>query len=203
MAIRKDQSTLTDDEKTQFVNAILALKQSSSMLHPGAANSSRYDDYVELHVKAMMAMPDGWAHRGPAFFPWHRVLLLQFERDLQQAVGNPSLGIPYWDWITTPTFPAFLGGDGKADKEYEVTDGPFTRDTWTFNVVDSPGAVTYLQRRFGWGDFDQNGQPVAMTLPDAAAQDTALGIRWYDNVPWDATSPGASSFRQSAEVPLH
>jgi len=56
MAMRKDQSTLTDDEKTQFVNAILALKQSPSMLHPGAANSSRYDDYVELHVKAMMAM---------------------------------------------------------------------------------------------------------------------------------------------------
>jgi tyrosinase len=151
----------------------------------------------------MMAMPDGWAHQGPAFFPWHRVLLLQFERDLQQAVGNPNLGIPYWDWIKSPAFPAFLGGDGKSNKDYEVTDGPFTRDKWSFNVVDSPGAVTYLQRRFGWGDLDQNGLPVAMTLPDGAALKTALGIRWYDDVPWDATSPAASSLRQSAEVPLH
>jgi tyrosinase len=202
MAIRKNQSTLTDDEKKQFVDAILALKQSPSMLHSGAKNYSRYDDYVELHIKSMMAMPDGWAHRGPAFFPWHRVLLLQFERDLQRAVNNPNLGIPYWDWVATPAFPAFLGGDGNADKEYEVTDGPFTRDTWTFNVVDSPGDVTYLQRRFGWGGLDKNDQPVEMTLPDVAAQDTALGIPWYDNVPWDFTSPTASSFRQSAEL-LH
>lgn len=92
MAIRKDQSDLTDAEKTAFVDAIMALKQASSMLHPGSPTSSRYDDYVELHVKAMMAMPDGWAHEGPAFFPWHRVLLIQFERDLQQATGNPDRG---------------------------------------------------------------------------------------------------------------
>jgi tyrosinase len=208
MAIRQDQSTLTDTEKTQFVSAILGLKQSPSMLHPGAGNYSRYDDYVEVHVKAMMAMPDGWAHQGPAFFPWHRVLLLQFERDLQQMPvppdgrPNPNLGIPYWDWIKNPALPAFLGGDGKADKQYEVTVGPFTRDKWTFNVVDGPGAATFLQRRFGW-NRDQNGALIAITLPDAKAQDAELTVRWYDNVPWDVTAPRSSSFRQSAEGPLH
>ena len=203
MAIRKDQSTLSDDEKQAFVAAILALKQAPSMLHPGAPTSSRYDDYVELHVKAMMAMPDGWAHQAPAFFPWHRALLVQFERDLQQAVGDINLGIPYWDWIKSPAFPALLGGDGDPSKGYEVTDGPFIRDKWVFNVVDSPGAATYLQRRFGFGDLDQDNQPIKMNLPDAAAQDAALKIRWYDDVPWDASSPRASSFRQSAEVDLH
>ena len=203
MAIRKDQSKLTDAEKKTFVTAILALKQAPSMLHPGAPNASRYDDYVELHVKAMMSMPDGWAHTGPAFFPWHRVLLLQFERDLQQAANDPSLGIPYWDWIKDPALPAFLGGDGKPDKNYEVTDGPFTRDAWTFNVVDSPGAATHLQRRFGWGDLDANQAPTQMKLPDAAAQDAALKVRWYDGVPWDATAPASNSFREGAEVDLH
>ncbi|MGA9358345.1 MAG: tyrosinase family protein [Mycobacterium sp.] len=124
------------------------------MLHPGSPTFSRYDDYVELQVKAMMAMPDGWAHQGPAFFPWHRVLLLHFESDLQQMgpVRNTNLGIPYWDWIENPTLPAFLGGDGDPAKEFEVTDGPFTRDRWAFNVVDNPGAATYLQRRLGFGD---------------------------------------------------
>lgn len=69
--------------------------------------------------------------------------------------------------------------------------------------MDAPGATTFLQRRFGFGDLDQNGNPTAMILPDAAAQDTALRIRWYDNVPWDATSPASSSFRKTAEVNLH
>ena len=203
MTIRKDHATLSDAEKQDFVAAILALKQMPSMLQPGAGTRSRYDDYVELHVKSMMAMPDGWAHRGPAFFPWHRVLLLQFERDLQQAIGNPDLGVPYWDWIKDPAFPAFLGGDGKPDKNYEVTDGPFTRDAWMFNVVDGPGAPTYLQRRFGFGDLDNAGSPVQMKLPEVAAQDNALRVRWYDASPWDATSPTASSFREGAEVDLH
>jgi hypothetical protein len=56
---RKDQSGLTDGEKATLVDGILALKQASSVLHPGSPTASRYDDYVELHVKAMMAMPDG------------------------------------------------------------------------------------------------------------------------------------------------
>lgn len=209
MAIRKDQSTLTDAEKGNFVNAVLMLKQMPSMLHPGSTTASRYDDYVELHVKAMMAMPDGWAHGGPAFFPWHRVLLLQFERDLQQAAQQAGvneyrdLGVPYWDWTKTPQFPSFLGGDGDPAKNQEVTDGPFTRDQWTFTVVDAPGALTFLQRRFGFGDLDSTNNPIAMSLPDSAAQDAALGVRWYDNVPWDNSAPAASSFRRRAEGDLH
>jgi tyrosinase len=203
VAIRKDQSSLTDDEKATFVDAILALKQAPSMLHPGSPTASRYDDYVELHVKAMMAMPEGWAHQGPAFFPWHRVLLIHLERDLQQVTGDPTLSIPYWDWIEKPEFPSFLGGDGDPDHGFDVVDGPFGRDKWIFNVVDSPGMARHLQRRFGFGDLDEAGNPAKMDLPSAAAQDTALKIRWYDAVPWDATSPSASSFREVAEVDLH
>lgn len=35
----------------------------------------------------------GWAHQGPAFFPWHRELLLQFENDLQAI--DSTVTIPY------------------------------------------------------------------------------------------------------------
>lgn len=203
MAIRKNHSALSDQEKKDFVAAVLGLKQQPSMLHPGEGTFSRYDDYVELHVKSMMAMPDGWAHTAPAFFPWHRVLLYQFERDLQQ-VGGPSIAVPYWDWTdgSTPLTAAFLGGDGDPNKDYEVVDGAFTMDTWTLRIVDGPGMSTVLKRRFGW-DLDASNKPIQIKLPDAAAQDRALKIRWYDASPWDRTAPPTDSFRQAAERDLH
>ena len=203
MAIRKDQSTLSDDEKQAFVAAILALKQAPSMLHPGAPTSSCYDDYVELHVKAMMAMPDGWPHQAPRFLSMTPCVTSPVRAGSPAGSRGHQSWNPYWDWIKSPTFLAFLGGDGDPSKGYKVTDGPFIRDKWVSNVVDFPGAATYLQRRFGFGDLDQNNQPIKMNLPDAAAQDAALKIRWYDDVPWDASSPRASSFRQSAEVDLY
>src|SRR5919198_775828 len=91
MHIRKNVKNLTSDEKTKFVNAILILKTTNpSVLHQGDPTKNRYDDYVEIHMMAMMAgsqdnprdnpnWQPGWAHNGPAFFSWHRVLLLQFE----------------------------------------------------------------------------------------------------------------------------
>src|SRR3954453_11193761 len=74
-----------------------------SRLHPGDPNLHRYDDYVELQMNAMMLMDGsnrvpGWAHRAPAFFPWHREMLRQFELDLQKI--DPNVTPPYWDWTT-------------------------------------------------------------------------------------------------------
>jgi hypothetical protein len=44
-------------------------------------------------------------HYGWWFLPWHRAYLIHVERALQEAIGEPSLTIPYWDWVTTPTLP--------------------------------------------------------------------------------------------------
>jgi tyrosinase len=88
---------MSADEKQSFINAVLTLKNRPSLLHTDDTTKNRYDDYVEIHHNAMMAMSmtdpsvdpnwyPGWAHNGPAFFPWHRQLLLQFENDLQ-AIG--------------------------------------------------------------------------------------------------------------------
>src|SRR5437762_12645753 len=95
MRIRRNVKSLSTTQKTKFVNAVLALKTKPSVLHPGSASLSRYDDYAEVHMNAMMASP-GWAHRRPAFFPWHRVMLLAFENDL--VAIDSSVTIPYWDW---------------------------------------------------------------------------------------------------------
>src|SRR6476469_9951968 len=93
MKVRKNIKKLTTDEKKRYVNAVLALKAQDSVIHPGS--QSRYDDFAECHMNAMMVSP-GWAHQDSVFFPWHRELLYQFEK-LLQAI-DPSVTIPYWDW---------------------------------------------------------------------------------------------------------
>jgi tyrosinase len=96
MDLRKNQANLTTDEKKAFVNAVLALKNKTpSRLDP--KTHSRYDDYVQIHMNAMMAENDdnqtlGWAHKGPAFLPWHRYYIRQFELDLQAI--DPTVTLP-------------------------------------------------------------------------------------------------------------
>jgi hypothetical protein len=40
------------------------------------------------------------------FLTWHRMYLWYFERVLQQAAGDPSLRLPYWDYETDGNLPA-------------------------------------------------------------------------------------------------
>lgn len=37
-------------------------------------------------------------HGTDYFFPWHRLYLYYFERVLQEAAGDPTLRLPYWDY---------------------------------------------------------------------------------------------------------
>lgn len=195
MRIRKNVKNLSAAEETAFVNAVLALKTKPSVLHPGDANRSRYDDYAEIHMNAMMANP-GWAHRGPAFFPWHRELLLQFENDL--AAINSSVTIPYWDWTDPASFPFtidFLGGNG-AGNDHKVPDGHFAFDGpnhWTIRVKDDPGDPEFLQRDFG-------ADPTARFLPTSNQVNAVLGLTPYDNAPWQGNTGG---FRSTLEGALH
>ena len=112
MRCRKNQATLTAQEKSRFVAAVLALK----------ANGT-YDQYVALHVNNMPA-----AHRGPAFFPWHRELLRRFELDLQAV--DSSVTLPYWDWTVDNSATSsiwnsdFMGGNGRPS-DGKVMDGAF------------------------------------------------------------------------------
>jgi hypothetical protein len=194
MGCRKNQATLTPADKAAFVNAVLALKNNvpSQM---GLTN--RYDDYVQVHMNAMMASP-GWAHQACVFLPWHRQLLRHFELDLQAI--DPTVTIPYWDWTvdqdpSSPTSPftdAFLGGDGDPTQNDKVLVGPFAEASgnWTVNVNPGtpPDNVPYLRRQFGVN---------APTLPSPAQLAVALGETLYDEAPW--TSASASAFRNHLE----
>ena len=211
MRVRKNVSNLTPGEKTAFVNAVLALKTQPSVLNPG--QQGRYDDYVQLHMNAMMAgTPDldpaqpafmpGWAHDGPAFFPWHRVLLLQFENDLQAASSDPSVTIPYWDWTDPASWPFtsdFLGGNGTG-RSKQVRTGPFAYTAtahWRLIVKDQASDPDYLQRQFGADSTAQN-------LPTSTDVSGAIGITPYSTPPWKGTAAGpGSSWRFQSQYGVH
>lgn len=183
MKCRKNVKHLTNDEKRWFVEALYEVRSRDSELHPGS--QSRYDDFVEIHREAMSTIPDP-AHADSAFFPWHRELLWQFEKELQ--VTHPQVRIPYWEWTREhdngdagfPFTYDFLGVDGDSGDDDRVKRDPgagspyphaFDPENWDINVKDG-GEPDYLQRSFGtWFD--------APNLPenDSAVTGTSSSFR--------------------------
>jgi tyrosinase len=194
MDTRLNHRDLTAAKKTALVDAVLTLKNDvDSVLHPGA--QKRYDDFVEVHKNAMVgaAMFMPMPHGSPLFFPWHRVLLRQFELSLQQAANDSTIALPYWDWDMTgannPFTPDFLGGDGDEAQSGRVQTGPFAFATGDFEirVWDDATGDPALRREFG--------DDATAWLPEASDVASGLGKTPY--------SPGPSSFERVAEGVLH
>src|SRR5437588_9000857 len=61
-----------------------------STLFPYTTLFRSYDQYVLRHHHATMMMTNS-IHSRPAFLPWHRMFILEFEHDLQTVSGNPDL----------------------------------------------------------------------------------------------------------------
>jgi len=195
MNTRKNHADMSAAEKSAFVSAVRALKNNvKSVLHPG--KMKRYDDFVQIHKNAMIMGPDmimPMPHRGPLFFPWHRVLLRQFELELQAVAGDTSIAVPYWNWELSgennPFTDDFLGGDGDAPQGHRVVSGPFAYSTKKFKirVWDNKSGNPGLQREFGT-------DPTAY-LPTPAQVASALTKTPY--------SPGPNSWETVCESGLH
>jgi hypothetical protein len=182
MPTRKNVRSLTSTEKTEFINAVRTLKA-----------NGRYNQFVLRHAQAPMS----GIHRSPAFLPWHRQLILDYERELQQVAGNPNLGLPYWNWTEDAALPNpgaapiwadnFLGGNGDPNDNWIVKSGPFRQGQWT--IIDGNGnAAGALRRQFGIN---------VATLPSQADVNNALSTTPYDASPWNMTSN--PSFRNRLE----
>ena len=194
MNTRKNHSDMSPAEKAAFVSAVLALKNDvDSVLAPG--KMKRYDDFVQVHKNAMMG-PDmimPMPHGGPLFFPWHRVMLRQFELALQAAAGNADIALPYWDWeisgSQTPFTDDFMGGDGDAAQGQLVVSGPFAAAGKKFEirVWDDASGDPGLTREFGT-------DPTAY-LPTPTQVASSL-----TKVPY---SPGPNSWEKTCEGGLH
>ncbi len=177
MAVRKDANTLTAAERTELVDAVLALK-----------TAGIYDQFVMRHANAIYRS----IHRCSAFLPWHRRFIWDLESELQRVSGNPNLGLPYWNWPQGGAGASMwdddlLGGDGGAIDEI-VTSGPFRQGQWTI-VNSSGGPAGPLTRAFGRSDFP--------TLPTQAEIDEVGAVTPYDRPPWNRNSN--PSFRNELE----
>ena len=183
MGMRKNQATLSLQEKQNFVNALLALKTNGT-----------YDQYVQMHVDAMArSTPQGGnaAHRGPAFLPWHREYLRRFELELQNI--DPTVTIPYWDWTVDNSIsssiwsPDLMGGDGNSSNNDRVENGPFAHNSGNWPLsINGPA----LRRTLG-----RNSSP----LPTPQQVNDCLAVTPYDSSPWNDSSNENTSFRNRLE----
>jgi tyrosinase len=106
---RKNQFSLTATERARYTAAVLKMK-----------TDGIYDWYVQTHIDSMWMLKSGgmpmWAHMRPAFLPWHRQFILDFENDMRAAdtalTGKPSdLALPYWNWtIDRSSIPYLIFG---------------------------------------------------------------------------------------------
>src|SRR5262245_32857761 len=108
--IRRDIATISDEERTLFVNAIKQLDDPmSSFVYgnnaghegvdpAGSANITYWDMQEQIHKDAHANGQD--VHSGPAFTPWHRALVNHLEELLRRV--DPRLSLHYWDWTTDP-----------------------------------------------------------------------------------------------------
>jgi tyrosinase len=121
LKLRKNVLELTTAEKQAFRNAIKTLKTTV----PTNSELSIYDQFVLRHVLTMGfrqrlgatgSAEGNPAHSYPAFLPWHRQFLREFEAELQKV--DPMVTIPYWDWTDPRSLAViladnFLGPSGQ------------------------------------------------------------------------------------------
>ena len=183
MATRSNVLTLSAPERAKLVNGLLAMKQSGA-----------YNKYIRDHALATRwTSPTGtqlnMAHMGPAFPPWHRKFLLDFERDLQAAIGSTAFGLPYYDWTDGLGASSLVwGADLMGGQGNPVSTGSFVPAAWqTIDANNQP--TSGLIRQFG-------AAPDVGNLPARADVHRAFYRAVYDASPWNDSS---SSFRNTLE----
>lgn len=107
--VRKDANTLSAEERARFLDVLMRLRSAGG-----------YDVFQQMHSVA-----GGQAHRGPSFLPWHRAMLLAFERALQSI--DPSVALPYWRFhrpapdVFSPDFMGAPAPDGGELVQFSLT----------------------------------------------------------------------------------
>src|SRR5450759_81014 len=106
--IRRNIATISDEERTLFVNALLQLDDpTSAFFYPGnlghegadaSGNITYWDMQEQIHKDAHVHGIN--VHFGPGFVPWHRVMVNRFEALLRKV--DSRLSLHYWDWTTDP-----------------------------------------------------------------------------------------------------
>ncbi|HKF56908.1 MAG TPA: tyrosinase family protein [Blastocatellia bacterium] len=170
---------------------------------------STYDLFVIWHHRAMMQLtpapplpnPTGRnaAHRGSVFLPWHRVMLLMLERNLQRVLNDDSFGLPYWDWGATGDLDPdqqkqaaiwgadCLGGDGNPVQSGPFAFNPDDPASWRVRVEGNSAGELVGTDRGLWRVFASSDDGVP-DLPTTQQATDAVGLTPYDVAQWDVAS---------------
>ncbi|MEO1389342.1 MAG: tyrosinase family protein [Cyanobacteria bacterium J06634_6] len=187
---RKSVTQLTPAEKVAFVSAVDTLQST----YPNNSSLSLYEQFVVQHILTMGFRQSlgatgpargNPAHSYPAFLPWHRQFLLDFEQALQAI--DPSITIPYWDWTDPDALNVilqddFLGPTGKGTSVKVLGKGDFEGGEvktslfsgWELNEALHFDAITlkslgpHLLRFVGIPPFDN--YPLPQSAIDALLQ---------------------------------
>ncbi|MET0982776.1 MAG: tyrosinase family protein [Telluria sp.] len=127
--IRREIGKVSEDERNRFIAAIVKLD--TTKFFPDGV--SYWDKQEEIHKNAHFAGVD--VHGGPAFIPWHRVIVNRLEQLLREV--DPALSLHYWDWTSDPRStaggraalftPAFMG-NASGDAGHLLNDFESTED---------------------------------------------------------------------------
>ncbi|KAL2822469.1 hypothetical protein BJX63DRAFT_441162 [Aspergillus granulosus] len=92
---RKEWSTLSDDERIAYTDAVTCLMNEPSIYPRDAvpASTSFYTDFAASHANISLSI-----HQTGTFLSWHREFLSIFEYALHDCGYPRNSGIPYWDW---------------------------------------------------------------------------------------------------------
>jgi tyrosinase len=217
MRTRKNILSLSDKELQAFIRGLERLKSGSKPDQP-----SRYDSFTQLHyVAAEMKTP--WVsggsqgtfsgmqtqpHNGPAFLPWHRLFIYEFEKALGNAMNDASFGLPYWDWsakeyterfaIFASRSQAYMGGvrvmtvtDHVNRERRFVIDGPFGKwYQWRRTGATTMHEIQWdLDLRSGIERDDVNRSRIGVLLePLRTKIDNLFQRTEYDTSPWSNRS---------------
>jgi tyrosinase len=90
--VRKNANLLNAKARNDFLNALAELNgiQIGSTTTPGPGKGVYVTDFVDAHVAGASSNE----HGDSMFLPWHRLYLLDLERQLQRV--NPAVTLPYW-----------------------------------------------------------------------------------------------------------
>ncbi|MGQ0501547.1 MAG: tyrosinase family protein [Panacagrimonas sp.] len=92
----------------------------SSWFNMAAIHMISPDDVADAKPPAAVSALYNQCHSDESlFFLWHRAYVWSMERLMQDAVGDPSFRLPYWDWYGSPSLPEIFRGkllsDGKTE----------------------------------------------------------------------------------------
>lgn len=101
LVVRRDIKDLQEkfpDELAKFIEAVKALRAKT------VNGMSAWDFNADAH-RIYCARDALEVHGTWWFMPWHRAYLHATERNLQLALGDKTVALPYWHWPITPGVP--------------------------------------------------------------------------------------------------